>query len=181
MPNNPKLIQKERATIIKTPSILHPDGRVEVLAQVKNGKMRGRSVTVLLDTDEIVKDQVNGFVTFLREKAIVGLAVGFVVGSQSQAVVRQLNESFIDPAFQLFFGGVKLSERTFVLNLWQNSAEFGWGGMAYALLNLIFVLLIIYTLIKVFHLDKLDVPKKSAVEEAPKKPAPKRSKLKKSV
>lgn len=135
---------------------------------IKNGKMRGRSVTVLLDSDDIVKEQVNGFVTFLREHAIVGLAVGFVVGAQSQAVVKQLIASFIDPAFQLFFGGARLSERTFTLHLWNNSANFGWGGMVYALLNLLFVLAIIYALIKLLKLDKLDKPKEKPAKDEPK-------------
>ncbi len=141
---------------------------VEVKAKIKNGKMSGRSVTVLLDTDDIFKEQVGGFVQFLREHAIVGLAVGFVVGAQSQAVVKQLVTSFIDPAFQLFFGGVELSKRTFKLNLWDNSATFGWGALAYALINLLFVLAFIYALIKLFKLDKLDI-KKDAAKEAPKK------------
>ncbi|MDB5182082.1 MAG: mechanosensitive ion channel protein MscL [Candidatus Saccharibacteria bacterium] len=133
--------------------------KVEVKATVKHGKMRGRRVTVLLDADDAVKEQVNGFVNFLREHAIVGLAVGFVAGAQAQAVVKQLISSFIDPSFQLFFGGTKLSERTFTLHLWGNSANFGWGGMVYALLNLVFVLAIIYALIKIFNLDKLDKKK----------------------
>lgn len=153
------------------------DGKkVEVKAMVKNGKMRGRNVTVLLDADDIVKEQVGGFVTFLREHAIIGLAIGFVVGTQTQAVVKQLISSFIDPAFQLFFGGAKLSERTFILHLWDNTATFGWGIMAQSLLNLLFVLAVIYALIKILKLDKLDLPKnkeagkpKAKAKKTPKK------------
>lgn len=132
--------------------------KVEVRAQVKNGKMKGRNVTVLLDADDIVRDQVSGFLNFLRENAIVGLAIGFVVGQQAQGVIKQLITSFIDPSFQLIFGK-KLSERTFTLHFGEHYAEFGWGGMVYVLLNLIFVLATIYILIKVLKLDKLDKPK----------------------
>ncbi len=160
----------------KTEQAKRENDKVEVKAKIKDGKMRGRSVTVLLDTDDIVKEQVSGFVQFLREHAIVGLAVGFVVGAQSQAVVKQLITSFIDPAFKLFFGGVELSKRTFTLHLWKNHADFGWGAMAYALINLLFVLAVIYALIKIFKLDKLDAPKKDAAKEATEeKPKKKRS------
>ncbi len=139
---------------------------VEVKAKIKSGHMRGRSVTVLMDTDDIVKEHVGGFVQFLREHAIVGLAVGFVVGTQSQAVVKQLITSFIDPAFMLFFGGTELSKRTFTLHLWKNHANFGWGAMAYALINVLFVLAVIYALIKILKLDKLDAKKDASKVEA---------------
>ena len=115
---------------------------------------------MLLDADDAVKEQVSGFVDFVREKAIVGLAIGFVVGQQAQGVIKQLIISFVDPAFQLFFGE-NLSSRTFTLQLGHNSAKFGWGGMVYILLNLLFVLLTIYALIKIFKLDKLDKPKET--------------------
>lgn len=142
--------------------------KLEVKALVKNGKMKGRNVTVLLDADDVVKEQVGGFVNFLREHAIVGLAIGFVVGQQAQGVIKQLISSFIDPAFQLIFGK-KLSERTFTLHFGDNFANFGWGGMVYVLLNLLFVLATIYILIKVLSLDKLDKPKDQAKDEPAKK------------
>lgn len=142
------------------------DAQVAVTTEIKapkgkNGRKRipKPNVQVFMDTDDFAKAQVSGFVGFLREHSIVGLAVGFVAGSQAQTVVKQLISSFIDPSFQLFFGGAKLSERTFTLHLWHNSAKFGWGGMMYALINLIFVLAIIYALIKIFKLDRLDKPK----------------------
>ncbi len=125
----------------------------------KGSKARRPNVTVLLDTDDLVKEQVGGFIDFLREHAIVGLAVGFVIGQQAQGVIKQLVASFVDPTIQLFFGGAKLSERTVTLHLFVNEAKFGWGAMIYSLLNLVFVLATIYILIKVLNLDKLDKPK----------------------
>src|SRR3954465_8948007 len=58
-------------------------------------------------TTKVIIQEVNpvgGFVNFLREHAVVGLAVGFVIGLQAQTLVRQLVDSFITPAFTLFFG-----------------------------------------------------------------------------
>ena len=138
--------------IIKTPEG-QPD-KVEMKAQVKSGKMKGRTVTVLMDADDAVKDQVNGFVDFLRERAVVGLAIGFVAGTQAQAVVKQLIDSFITPAFTLIFGSA-LQKQKFTIG----EAQFGWGMMVYALINLFFVLAAIYILVKLFKLDKLDKKK----------------------
>ncbi|HSH55870.1 MAG TPA: hypothetical protein VK983_03520, partial [Candidatus Limnocylindrales bacterium] len=72
-------------------------------------------------------------------------------------------------------------KRTFTLHLWKNSADFGWGGMVYALLNLLFVLGVIYALIKIFKLDKLDIPKEKAAADAPAKGNTKAKKTKKST
>jgi large-conductance mechanosensitive channel len=147
--------------IIKTPEG-QPD-KVEVKAQVKSGKMKGRKVTVLLDADDVFKEQVGGFVNFLREHAIVGLAIGFVVGQQAQGVVKQLIASFIDPAFQMIFGQ-KLSNLKLVIGSGPDAPAFTWGAFIYVLLNLLFVLAIIYALVKIFNLDKLDKPKDKPAE-----------------
>ena len=101
----------------------------------------------------------SGFTDFLRQNAIVGLAVGFVVGTQVQGVVKQLIASFIDPLTALLFGGVELSSRTFTLHLGHQYAKFGWGALVYILIDFLFVLAVIYGIIKLFQLDKLDKPK----------------------
>ncbi len=102
---------------------------------------------------------VSGFTAFLRQNAIIGLAVGFVVGTQVQGVVKQLIASFINPLSALMFGGVALSSRTFTLHFGHQFANFGWGSFVYALIDFLFVLLVIYAIIKLFKLDKLDKPK----------------------
>lgn len=111
-------------------------------------------------TPRAVRRPVNGFVDFLREHAIVGLAVGFVLGTQVQTVVKQLISSFIDPLFKLILPGDKtLSARTFTLHFDGRHANFGWGAVVYALIDFIFVAVAIYAIIKMFKLDKLDKKK----------------------
>jgi large-conductance mechanosensitive channel len=134
-----------------------PRGVPNASISARTRKRHKEAVAKLLDTDEVVKDQVNGFVNFIREHAIVGLAVGF--GAQAQAVVKQLVTSFVDPVIQLFFGGAKLTELKAPVHLFGNSAAFEYGAFIYALINLLSVLVTIYVLIKVLKLDKLDQPK----------------------
>lgn len=107
---------------------------------------------------------VGGFVAFLRDYAVVGLAVGFVIGLQAQNLVKQLVNSFIDPAFQLLFGQA-LSQRAFMLEWHGRTASFTWGAFIYGLLNFLFVLAAIYALVKIFNLDKLDKPKKKDIDK----------------
>ena len=98
---------------------------------------------------------VGGFVNFLREYAVVGLAIGFVVGLQAQGLIKQLVDSFINPAFLLLFGGERLQSRNFVLHFGEREQTFAWGMFAYVLLNFLFVLIAIYAVVKLFKLDKL--------------------------
>jgi large-conductance mechanosensitive channel len=144
----------EDKKIIHTPEG-QPD-KVEMKAEVRRGKMKGRKVTVLLDADDVVREQVGGFITFIREHAIVGVAIGFVVGTQAQAVVKQLIDSFITPALNLLIGGASLDKRMFNLSLFHNTQAFYWGKMALVLVNLLVVLATIYILVRVLNLDKLD-------------------------
>jgi large-conductance mechanosensitive channel len=102
---------------------------------------------------------VSGFVDFLREHAVVGLAIGFVIGLQVQTLVKQLVASFIDPLFQLLFGKA-LSQRTFTLHWHSQAANFGWGAFVYGVLDFLFVLATVYATVKLLKLDKLDQPKK---------------------
>jgi large-conductance mechanosensitive channel len=101
----------------------------------------------------------SGFIKFLREHAIVGLAIGFVIGTQLQVLVQQLVKSFINPAFLLLFGQ-DLTHRSFVLSFHGRHESFGWGAFAYGLLNFIFILGAVYLLVKYLSLEKLDKPKK---------------------
>lgn len=111
---------------------------------------------------------VSGFVDFLREHAVVGLAIGFVIGTQVQSLVKQLVSSFIDPLFKLLLGQA-LSQRTFTLHWHGRSANFGWGGFVYALLDFLFVLATIYAVVKFLNLDQLDKPKPKKAEQLRKK------------
>jgi large-conductance mechanosensitive channel len=112
-------------------------------------------ITVLLDDpQDMVRQQVGGFVQFLREKAIVGLAVGFIIGQQAQGLIKQLVDSFINPWITIIVGS-KLQERVMVLG----GEKFAWGKFVYVFVNFLLVLLAIYVLVKIFKLDKLDMPK----------------------
>jgi large-conductance mechanosensitive channel len=113
--------------------------------------------TILDDPDEAVRRQVGGFVTFLREKAVVGLAVGFIVGQQAQGLIKQLVDSFVNPWMNILVGS-RLQDQVAVIA----GEKFAWGKFVYVLVNFMFVLLAVYVIIKFFKLDKLDMPKPPA-------------------
>lgn len=107
----------------------------------------------------VPEEFVGGFVNFLREHAVVGLAIGFIIGVQAQALVKQLVDSFISPAFSLFFGEA-LIHRTFTLHFHNHTGTFGWGAFIYGFINFMFVMVAIYAVFRYFKLDRLDKPVK---------------------
>jgi len=112
-------------------------------------------VTVLLDSDDLVREQVGGFINFLRERAVVGLAIGFIIGQQAQGFIKQLVDSFITPILNIIVGS-KLQNRVFHLG----SEPFAWGKFVYVFVNFLFIVLAIYLIVRAFHLDTLDASKK---------------------
>jgi large-conductance mechanosensitive channel len=131
--------------------------RMEVPQSSRQRPTRTKQVAAVIVDSDI--NPVSGFVSFLREHAIVGLAIGFVIGTQVQGVVKQLIASFIDPLFKLLLGQA-LSQRTFTAHWHTRAASFGWGAFVYGLLDFLFVLATIYVVVKVLNLDKLDKPAK---------------------
>ncbi len=135
------------------------------IEQPKSSRQQKPKITVVMAQEF---NPVGGFVSFLREHAIVGLAVGFAIATQLQAVVKQLIASFINPLYGLLFNGQQLSTLTVTLHWHGRQEQFGWGQFVYTLIDFLFVLAIIYFAIRTLHLDELDKPKKKKEEQIKK-------------
>jgi len=99
---------------------------------------------------------VTGFVEFLREQSVVGLAIGLVIGAQVKALADQLIASFINPLLGLVLPGTgSLDKKVFVLHLGDKAAKFAWGSFAAVMLSFITTALVIYFVFKALKLDKL--------------------------
>lgn len=125
------------------------DGKLRISST--KGKHRG--MTVLLDPDDLVREQVGGFANFLRDYAVVGLAIGFIVGQQANAVAKSVVDTFVNPWVQILFGQ-KLSTRAATFHHNGDPVKLPWGAFVYTLMEFFFILIVIYVLIKLFRLDK---------------------------
>lgn len=107
-----------------------------------------------------VRRQVRGFVAFLREQSVVGLAIGLVLGTQAKALVDQLIASFINPLVGLLLPGQgALDKKMVIVHLNGKAATFGWGAFVVAILTFITVAAVVYFVFKGLGLDKLDKKK----------------------
>lgn len=143
---NEKTPKKTQTKVVES-----KDGSVRI-TRPKGTKRRG--VTILLDSDDVLKEQMGGFANFLREYAVVGLAIGFVVGQQANAVAKQFVDSFVNPWVQMFFGK-SLMAQVAVIHHGSDPIGVPWGKFVYVLMEFLFVVLSIYVTVKLFRLDKL--------------------------
>lgn len=105
---------------------------------------------------------VSGFVDFLREQSVVGLAIGLVIGSQVKALADQLIASFINPLIGLILPGTgALDKKVFFLHFSGKSAAFAWGSFVAVLLSFITTAAVIYFVFKSLKLDKLTKKKEA--------------------
>lgn len=108
------------------------------------------------------KRPFGGFVNFVREQGVVGLAIGFILGTESRTLVEALNESFINPLIGLLApGDGELSERAFDLTFRGQTETFTYGAFLAVLINFLIIAAVVYLIFRVLRLDKLD-RKKSA-------------------
>lgn len=106
------------------------------------------------------KEEFGGFVEFLRVQGVVGLAIGFIIGTQAKVLVDQLNASFINPLLGLMLGsGTNLSGQQFTITIGKSTAVFAWGQFVFVLINFVITAGIVYFSFKWLRLDKLDKKK----------------------
>lgn len=100
------------------------------------------------------------FMNFVREQGVVGLAVGLAIGTAAGASVKQIVEGFINPAITLIVGSQEnLASSKWHVEIGSRAADFAWGAVVSSLITLLATALVIYWVVKVAKLDRLDKKK----------------------
>lgn len=99
---------------------------------------------------------MKGFLDFVREQGVVGLAVGFILGGAVSKVVSSIVNDIIDPLLGIALGSAKgLDKATFELA----GATIKYGSFLAILIDFIVIALVVYFGVKMMGLDKLDKKK----------------------
>ena len=108
-----------------------------------------------------IKDtHMGGFVNFIREQSVVGLAVGLAIGTAAGDTVKKLVTAFIDPLVQLIVGSQQgLQSASFTVEIAGRRGEFLYGAFVSSLITLIAVAFVVYAIVHFLKLDKLDKKK----------------------
>jgi large conductance mechanosensitive channel len=102
---------------------------------------------------------VDDFIGFLKQYAIIGLSIGFIIGNQMSSFVKVIVSSLIAPLLSLVFG-LSLSQQTLKISFHGRHASFEWGAVVYNLIELAILLIILYLVIKLSGLSRLEKPKR---------------------
>lgn len=102
--------------------------------------------------------QLKGFMNFVREQGVVGLAVGLAIGTQAGKAVEAIVKGFINPIVSFIIGDTKgLDAATWTVYKGDSrELVFGWGGIISALITLVAVSAVIYFVVHGLKLDKAD-------------------------
>lgn len=96
---------------------------------------------------------VMGFIDFIRERGVIGLAVGFLMGGAISKVVTAFVNDIINPILGLALGGGSgLKAAAFEIG----SVKIMWGDMLAVLIDFLVVAFVVYFGFKILKLDKLD-------------------------
>jgi large conductance mechanosensitive channel len=110
-----------------------------------------------------LKAQAKGFMDFVREQGVVGLAVGLAIGTAATVLVKSIVDGVITPVIGwLLPGGGDLAGKYYCLD--RGAAEcmnrLNYGAVISNLISFLAVAAVIYFLVKGLKLDKLDKKKK---------------------
>jgi len=99
---------------------------------------------------------MKGFINFIREQGVMGLAVGFILGGAVSKVVSSLVADIINPVLSVVLGAAgNLSEASFKIG----NIRIMWGSFVGTTIDFLVIALVVYFGVKLLKLDKLDSKK----------------------
>lgn len=96
---------------------------------------------------------MKGFMNFVREQGVVGLAVGFILGGAVSKVVASLVADVINPLVGLILGSAgNLAQAYWTVG----SAKVMWGSFVAAIVDFAVIAAVVYFGVKGLRLERLD-------------------------
>lgn len=99
---------------------------------------------------------MKGFIEFIREQGVMGLAVGFILGGAVSKVVTSLVADIINPLLGILLGAVgDLSDAYLPIG----EAKVMFGNFINTMVDFLVIALVVYFGVKLLKLDRLDKKK----------------------
>lgn len=99
---------------------------------------------------------MKGFVEFIREQGVVGLAVGFILGGAITSLVKAFIADIISPLLAIGMSNLSTLTEAYTQI---GSAKIMWGAFINDLINFLVMAFIVYFGVKILKLDRLDKKK----------------------
>jgi large conductance mechanosensitive channel len=104
----------------------------------------------------MIKDNLKGFLEFVRTQGVVGLAVGLILGGAVTNLVTSMVKNLVNPLLGIILGQAKDLATSYLDIL---GAKLMYGAFILDLINFVVIALIVYFGVKKLGFDKLDKPK----------------------
>lgn len=99
---------------------------------------------------------MKGFIDFIREQGVVGLAVGFILGGAVSKLVAALVTDIVSPLLGLALGQVSGLKEAYIE---VGSAKILYGDLINTAIDFIVIAMVVYIGVRILGLDKLDQKK----------------------
>lgn len=119
-----------------------------------------------------LKRQIKGFMNFVREQGVVGLAIGLAIGTQVTITVQAIVKGFINPIVGFLLGSNAKNLESATWTVYSSPGRqlvIGWGLIVSALITLLAVAAVIYYVVHGLRLDRIDRKKDAADKKEDKK------------
>ncbi len=99
---------------------------------------------------------MKGFMEFIREQGVMGLAVGFILGGAVAKVVSSLVTDLVNPILGIFLGSTKGLQNMYIKVA---GSKIMYGHFISTMIDFMIIAAVIYFVVKGLKLDKLDKKK----------------------
>jgi large conductance mechanosensitive channel len=104
----------------------------------------------------MVKQQLAGFLEFIRTQGVVGLAVGLILGGAVTTLVTSVVKNLVNPLLGIILGRAQDLAGSYVSIL---DAKIMYGNLILDFINFAVIAAIVYFGVKKLGLDRLDKAK----------------------
>ena len=134
--------------------------RTEGDSMAETKKRSSRTRNAAAKVTQIGTGHASGFVNFIREQGVIGLAVGLAIGAAAGASVKTIVEGFVTPLVRLVVGTEsKFENAVWHVDVFGRQADFAWGAVVSSLITLVATALVIYFAVHLAKLDRIDKKK----------------------
>lgn len=128
-----------------------------LMKELASAKLHGTEIA------SVGRTHLIGFLDFVREQGVIGLAVGLALGTAAGASVKQIVDGLISPIVGFLIGGIDLAQLKWIVVAPGSNGHggliFSWGAVISSLITLLATALVIYWLVRVTKLDRIDKQK----------------------
>lgn len=102
-----------------------------------------------------------GFVDFVRTQGVVGLGVGFVVGTAANTLIKSVVTNLLNPFIGFLTGGINLASKEACINSVNGVCKntLNYGQVISDFITFLAILMVVYFVVRYLKLDKLDKSK----------------------